>query len=99
MEENVYYTSLFDIYGSLLTEKQQEYFRYYYFENLLLDEISENCGVSKNAVSKEIGKVKKMLEYYENKLHFYQINKNIHEEFRDEEETLERIENQFFKIE
>ena len=94
MEENIYYTNLFDIYGSLLTEKQQEYFKYYYFENLLLDEISENFKVSKNAVSKEINRAKKMLDYYECKLQFYEINKRIHLEFRDEEDILKRIEDQ-----
>ena len=93
MEENIYYTSLFDIYGSLLTQKQQEYFEYYYFENLLLDEISENCNVSKNAVSKEINRAKNMLDYYEDKLHFYKINERIYEEFKDEPNILQRIEN------
>ena len=27
MKENIYYTELFDIYGTLLTDKQQEYFK------------------------------------------------------------------------
>ena len=30
----VYYTLLFDIYGNLLTKKQQDYFKEYYFNNL-----------------------------------------------------------------
>ena len=93
MEENVYYSNLFDIYGCLFTEKQQEYFKCYYFDNLLLDEISENYSVSKNAVSKEIKRVKEMLNYYEDKLHFYKINENIYNEFYNENEILNRIRN------
>ena len=92
MEDNVYFTSLFDIYGILLTEKQQEYFKLYYFEDLLLDEISENFNISKNAVSKEIKRAKKMLDYYEEKLHLYTISKTLYKEFEDEPDTLQRIE-------
>ena len=93
MEENVYYANLFDIYGELLTDKQQKYFKYYYFENLLLDEISEICNVSKNAVSKEIKRAKEMLEYYEEKLHILKFNENLYKEFKNDEDILRRIEN------
>jgi len=88
MEENIYYSDLFDLYGSLLTEKQQSYFKDYYFENLLLDEIALNDGISKNAVSKQIKQVKKMLDYYEENIHLYEVKK----EFIGEEEILKRIE-------
>ena len=54
MEEREYIISLYDYYGDLLTEKQQQYFEEYYFENLTMDEISENDSVSKNAVSKQL---------------------------------------------
>lgn len=93
MEENIYYTSLFDIYGALLTEKQQEYFKYYFFENLLLDEISEYFKISKNAVSKEIKRAKDMLNYYEEKLHLLSLNKHLLEEFKNEPDIIQRIEN------
>ena len=33
MDEVVYLNDLFDIYGELLTDKQQDYFRDYYFDN------------------------------------------------------------------
>ena len=52
MNELNYLTSLYDYYKDLLTNKQRDYFEEYYFENLLMDEIAENNGVSKNAVSK-----------------------------------------------
>ena len=34
MDKNIYLINLYDIYGSLLTEKQQNYFEEYYFDNL-----------------------------------------------------------------
>ena len=93
MEENFYYIELFDIYGNLLTEKQQSYFKDYYFENLLLDEISENEGVSKNAVSKEIKRAKDLLNYYEDKLSLHKKRNALRNEFKDKPNILKRIEN------
>ena len=54
MEKEIYLTILFDYYGELLTEKQQTYFKNYYFDNLSLAEISENLNVSRNAIHKEL---------------------------------------------
>ena len=39
--------NIYLIYKDLLTKKQQDYFKYYYFEDLSLSEISENMLVSK----------------------------------------------------
>lgn len=71
MEELNYLTSLYDYYKNLLTEKQRNYFEEYYFENLLMDEIALNSGVSKNAVSKSLIEVKEKLEEYESALKLY----------------------------
>lgn len=68
MEENIYLTKLFDYYGILLTDKQQQYFTDYYMENLSITEISENKGVSRNAVFKQIKDAETNLLNYENKL-------------------------------
>ena len=65
MEKMIYLNCLFDLYGNLLTEKQQLYFKDYYFDNLTLEEISENDAVSKNAVSKHLKAAKKLLEKLE----------------------------------
>ena len=57
MEEyNLYIISLYDIYNSLLTDKQKLYFEDYYFNNLSLSEMSENYEVSRNAIHKQIKK-------------------------------------------
>ena len=64
MEQNLYLTNLYDYYGELLTDKQKEYFEYYYMENLSLSEISENYNVSRNAVHKQIKDAENKLLFY-----------------------------------
>ena len=68
---------LFDYYGELLTNKQKEYFKEYYFDNLTLSEIAENNEISKNAVSKELKLVSEKLLDFENKLNIYSKDKRI----------------------
>lgn len=79
MEEFVYYNNLFDIYGCLLTEKEQVTFKDYYQEDLSLAEIAEENNVSRAAVSKVIKNVLDKLKYYEDKLKIYQKNSKLHE--------------------
>ena len=69
MDDILYLSSLYDYYKGLLTDKQRSYFEDYYFENLTMEEISENNQVSKNAVSKTIIEVKEKLNEYESILH------------------------------
>ena len=54
MEEFVYYNSLYDIYGELLTEKEKDSFIAYYQENYSLAEIADLKKVSRNAVFKTV---------------------------------------------
>ena len=61
MEEREYIINLYEYYGKLLTSKQQTYFIDYYFDNLTMEEISENDSVSKNAVSKQLINIKNKL--------------------------------------
>ena len=74
---NIYYVELFDYYGELFTDKQKEYFADYYFNNLTLQEIADNNGVSRNAVHKNIKDILKKLDYYEEKLSLYSNRKKI----------------------
>ncbi len=41
---------LFDFYGEVLTERQQEFYDLYYNEDLSLGEIAENSGISRQGV-------------------------------------------------
>ncbi len=77
MDDIIYYNSLFDYYGELLTVTQINYFKAYYYDNLSLSEISEEYNVSRNAISKTLKEVKEKLDYYENKLHLYQNKEKI----------------------
>ena len=65
---NLDYVYLFDYYGELFTEKQKEYFKDYYFNNLTLQEIADNNNVSRNAIHKNIKEILSKLDYYESKL-------------------------------
>ena len=85
MENQIYVTSLYDYYKGLLTQKQQEYFEDYYFDNLTMEEIADNNGVSKNAVSKSLIEVKDKLEEYENILKLYKNKQRIQEILEQEE--------------
>ncbi len=62
------YNQLFDFYGCLLTEKQQEYFTSYYFDDMSLAEIADEHNISRNAVHDQLKKIYTALDYYEEKL-------------------------------
>ena len=77
MEELVHYTLLYDIYGSLLTDKQKEYFEDYYFKNLSLSELASKYNISRNAIHKQIKETIKRLETYEENLKLAKKNKML----------------------
>lgn len=77
MKKEIYYNNLFDYYGELLTEKQQEYFKYYYFDNLSLSEIAGNLNLSRNAIHKQLKLIEEKLEFYDNKLKLIDKNKKL----------------------
>ena len=50
IDKKIYYSIVFSQYSILLTEKQRNLFNYYYNEDYSLGEISEELGISRNAV-------------------------------------------------
>ncbi len=68
MEKVIYLNNLFDLYSSLLTEKQQIYFKEYYFNNLSYTEISEKYQISRNACFKQLKIIEQKLLDFEEKL-------------------------------
>ncbi len=84
MEERTYLTILYDHYGELFNQKQKDYFEQYYFDNLSLGEISENIGVSRNAIHKQI----KMIE---SKLREYEAILKLHKRSEKLKETIDNI--------
>lgn len=83
MDKIIYLTNLFDYYGELLTDKQQTYFKDYYFNNLTLSEIAENENVSRNAIHKQIKDSENKLLNYEKVLKQYQNSTKIKEIIKD----------------
>ena len=96
MEEFVYYNNLFDVYSSLLTEKEQVTFKDYYQEDLSLSEIANENNVSRAAVQKTIKTVLDKLKYYEDMLHVY--DKNVKLGKLIEENNIGVIKNEIEKI-
>ena len=47
MDKNVEISMLWEIYGNLLTGKQNEYIDYYYNQDLSLSEIAENDNITR----------------------------------------------------
>lgn len=68
---------LFDIYSSLLTDKQKQYFESYYFMDLSFAEIALECNVSRNAVFDMLKKTEDILMKYEENLKIHQKNVKI----------------------
>jgi predicted DNA-binding protein YlxM (UPF0122 family) len=92
MDKTVYYSTLYDYYGGLLTDNQREIFEDYYFENLTLQEIADNNEVSKNAIHKTINTITKKLESYEEILKYHEKLEKIKTIIKDEkllEEVME----------
>lgn len=69
LEKTTHIISLIDLYGDLLTKKQQDYLNFYYQDDLSLSEIAEELGVSRNAVYDQVRRATHILENYEAKLH------------------------------
>ncbi len=92
MEEIIYYSELYDLYGLLLTDKQREYFENYYFNNLSLGEMAENYNVSRNAIHKQLKIAISKLEEYEEKL-------KLHVKLRKLNEAIQKISDQEIKKE
>ena len=81
---------LYDNYKELLTQKQQDYFEGYYFENESLQELSEEFQVSRNAIHKQVKETEEKLLEYEKKLKLYEKRKQIMKLIEPLEENLKK---------
>ena len=79
VEETIKYNQLFDVYQELLTDKQRQYFTYYFSDDYSLAEIGEILNVSRNAAHLQIKSIIKTLENFESKLHVNDLNEKIDE--------------------
>lgn len=68
MDRKLYLNVLYDCYKELFTEKQQQYFEQYYWDDLSLGEIADNSGVSRNAIHNQLKIMEEKLLELEEKL-------------------------------
>lgn len=68
MAKDLKFSSLLDIYGTVLTEKQRDMLELYYNEDLSLSEIAEGEGISRQGVRDSIKRGEETLLEMENKL-------------------------------
>lgn len=59
---------LYDIYGTLLSNKQREAVEMYCNEDYSLSEVAENTGISRQGVRDQLQHAQSLLEGYEEKL-------------------------------
>ncbi len=65
MSKDLYISSLLDIYGHFLSEKQKCLTEHYYNEDLSLSEIAENEGITRQGVSDNIRRAESKLKAWE----------------------------------
>jgi len=85
MERLMRIALLNDIYGELLTARQQELMELCYNQDFSLGEIAELKGISRQAVFDNLRRAEKALESYEEKLRLLEKNQR-------EAEMLDRLE-------
>ena len=72
MEEKIiYYGTLLELYGELLTDKQYSAIDKYYNMDLSLSEIAQEDRITRQAVRDNIKKAEEKLEFFESKLKLY----------------------------
>ena len=83
MEKFVEQTLLYDFYGELLTERQQQVYESVVLEDYSLSEVAEDLGISRQGVHDMIKRCNHTLEEYESRLHlvekFICIRKKVQE--------------------
>ena len=68
LEEFLRRSALFDLYGALLTEKQQKCLSMSLLEDYSLSEIGESLGISRQAVHDTLHRSEQAMEEYEARL-------------------------------
>ena len=77
MAKNLDVINLFDIYGEMLTQKQQDFICYYYNDDLSLAEIAENEGITRQGVRDAIKRAEAQLFSFEEHLGLFERNEAL----------------------
>ena len=70
MGKNLYISSLLDVYGEFLSDKQRKITEHYYNDDLSLSEIAENEGITRQGVSDFIKRTEAQLTAFEEKCRY-----------------------------
>ena len=81
MKDDLHFLRLWDLYSPLLTATQREITDLYFNYDLSLGEIAEQKGVSRQSVSDCLGKCRKQLEKYEERLKFSKALEEVSSEY------------------
>lgn len=68
LEKFLHMSTLFDFYGPLLTDKQKRCLQMHLYEDFSLSEISEELGISRQAVYDTLRRSEQIMQQYEEKL-------------------------------
>lgn len=94
IEKTVRMSLLFDFYGQLLTQRQQEFFSLYYDDDLSLGEIAAQYGVSRQAVYDILKRSTQALEEFEGKLRLVDAFQKRRASLAEVDAELEALEKQ-----
>ncbi len=70
MSKDLYISSLLDVYGRFLSQKQKTLAEHYYNEDLSLSEIAENEGITRQGVSDNIRRAENKMKAWEEESHY-----------------------------
>ena len=88
MNEILEQALLYDFYGELLTERQQQVYESVVLEDYSLSEVAEDLGISRQGVHDMIKRCNKTLEEYEQKLHLVEKFLSVKEKVSKIDDTL-----------
>lgn len=95
LEKMVRMGELFDFYGQLLTERQQEFMTLYYQQDFSLGEIAERFGISRQAIHDNLRRSEKILEEYDQKLELLARTKMMKNKIQTAIEMIEDLAEDF----
>lgn len=93
MEKILKVAQLYDVYGQLLNEKQRDVINCYYNEDLSLQEIADNDGKTKQAISDMINRSVDKLFEFENELSLLKSKTELKASLLDIRELIESSNN------
>ncbi|MGM0409503.1 MAG: YlxM family DNA-binding protein [Bacillota bacterium] len=92
LEKTIEINILFDYYGEMLTEKQQEAMKLYYYHDLSLAEIAEKLDISRQGVYDHLHRGEDILREYESKISLVERYNKFREKLDELLVTIDELE-------